>query len=667
MNRCRPASSRSNRVSGERGYGSLPMVIILAIIISASLVMLFRQGLMNRDQAAKSQLRVDYHQREESLLRALVAVFPQKAIDCLKADHAEADAYSWNTLFSEAVAMASAGESLPEETWASLGLGSARRSNVADTDNVRVESWITSLNGVAGDVTPGTVAYAGVFDTLGLTSRIPPLLTASSALQTADAARPVVSGEKVYAAQSPGLLADITQFPAFNLIAYPNVRFSYAAPGQPFVAKRNWWAFQITYGAAAGGGTAPVPVITKRYILSLYEIPTQMPIEATTLAEVGQHQDGTPWNAAAIEIDGSVYADRVLMRAGYGTDRVTGRRDIQIDGTIDLDGSTVGTDFDEPGVREQLQVERNTDVLPAALSPNSGRLVFLPLQRGGNFLRVPGTTNQWESYTRGARQCQIRVNAVEMEDIADQLPRTIRVNFLLDDGTEGEVVLRRGVNWPADPEPGSELIPFQSELTLTHRSCLSFYPGRLNAWLLSHGGAGVATNRSLFIQPDSTADPTTVRPLPADVEALPDPDDMAVIIRQGKDLTSFTSGLSIVTPLRVYVGDDLNSLPAPGGPPAGSGLPNGTIFYPPLSLFAAELRIGTTAFVRPFEHHGQIGTLITGGTDSWQPLDLRSGADDSVLQADQIAAELTPLRSPAELPPVHLMNWLVTVEEIPTE
>jgi hypothetical protein len=59
-------------------------------------------------------------------------------------------------------------------------------------------------------------------------------------------------------------------------------------------------------------------------------------------------------------------------------------------------------------------------------------------------------------------------------------------------------------------------------------------------------------------------------------------------------------------------------------------------------------------------------TLRTGGTDAWQPLDVKSGSDDAV-HADSITAELKPLASPAELPPVHQMNWLVVIEEITRE
>jgi len=205
-------------------------------------------------------------------------------------------------------------------------------------------------------------------------------------------------------------------------------------------------------------------------------------------------------------------------------------------------------------------------------------------------------------------------------------------------------------------------MPFQTELTNNSRSCLTFHPAHLKQWLLDQGGASVDVNRSLYFGVDTSLNPLKVR-------ALSDPpaaEDMCVIIRKGKDLSDYTAGISVVGPLRVYVGDDLNAVSLASAP-VGSGLDAAATFYPALSIFASELRVGTTGFNRPIDHRGQLGSLATGGTATpWQPLDMKSGSDDAV-HTDSISAELAPLRSPAELPPIHTMNWLVVIEEIPQE
>jgi hypothetical protein len=473
-----------------------------------------------------------------------------------------------------------------------------------------------------------------------------------------------VTPNKKYGTQESGLGADVTNYPTFNLIPYPDIRFGYAAPGEPFVAKRNWWAFTVKYGAPASAngqtGSSAVPAVEKHYVLSLYEIPSQLPIEGAAFAEIGKHKDGAAWNAAVISIAGGVYADKVSMNGGYGTERIAGREGIQLSEALTLDGTRVEEDFDAPGVREAMQVERRSETLPVALSANSGRLTFLPIQRESDFLDRRTSPTTWDSYSCGAEQCAVTVEALSVVSWEDQTPTSIRVRFKQSSGGTSEVVLTRGFNWPLYVEPGGDAIPFQTELINTTRSGLTFYPSVLNTWLILNGGATVATNSSVHFRPDPNADPLTVRQ-PSDPPAI---DDMSVIIRKGKDLTSFTKGLAVVAPLRVYVGDDLNAVPA--AIPAGSGLPAGTEYYPPMAIFSAELRVGTTLWNRPFQHHGQIMTLRTDSTQAWQPLDVKSGSDDEV-HTDSIAAELKPLRSPAELPPVHQMNWLVVVEEITRE
>ncbi len=641
----------------DSGYVSLPIVTGLAIMFTLSLTMLFKSTLMNRDQASKTQLRVDYRQREEALLRALVATFPGKAMECMKANHAEGAAHAWSTIFAEAVTLSSSSQRLSPEILQSLNLGGKLSGDVGDHSSVEVRSWITSLTGEAGQVTPGTTTYAEIFAQPAFAGKVPPLLDTSAELQTADALRPIVTPLKRYVTQVPGLLADVAVHPVYNLIPYPNIRFGYAAPGEPFVAKRNWWAFTVNYGSSNS-------TVARHYVLSLYEIPSQMPIEAATFAAIGTHQDGTAWNADMVSIEGSVYAARMSVSGAYGAARLAGRSGIEMTADLDLGGVSVGSDFDALGERERLQAEQGTDVLPVALSANSGRLTFLPLPTGSGYLRrsPPGNTlNAFEEYTSGGQRCRITVEATSMVSYEDQTPTAIRVRFPNPAGGTSEIVLQRGSNWPTVFEPGGSIIPFQTELTNNNRSCLTFHPSLLDAWLLAQGAASVATNNSLYFDVDPTLDPMNVRVV-SDPPAM---EDMCVIIRRGKDLTNYTAGLSIIAPLRVYVGDDLNAIPA-ATIPVGSGLVDSTVFYPPLSIFAAELRVGTTGFNRPIEHHGQLGSLATSGATAWQPLDMKSGSDDAV-HSDSISADLKPLRSPAELPPVHPMNWLVVIEEIPQD
>jgi hypothetical protein len=140
----------------RHGFASLPAVTTVALMLTLSLLVMFKTGLAQRDQAAKAQLRTDYGQREEALLRALVAEFPRKAIACMKAGHAPSNDYSWSTIFAQAIATASSSEGLSDDVVTSLGLEGARRGDVADIEAGKVQAFITSLSDIPGTVTPGT-------------------------------------------------------------------------------------------------------------------------------------------------------------------------------------------------------------------------------------------------------------------------------------------------------------------------------------------------------------------------------------------------------------------------------------------------------------------------------------------------------------------------------
>ncbi|MEM6916507.1 MAG: hypothetical protein AAF491_08075, partial [Verrucomicrobiota bacterium] len=66
---------------------------------------------------------------------------------------------------------------------------------------------------------------------------------------------------------------------------------------------------------------------------------------------------------------------------------------------------------------------------------------------------------------------------------------------------------------------------------------------------------------------------------------------------------------------------------------------------------------------QPVAIKGQLSSLKTSASYEFNPLEIQTG-DDSNLGASMVNADLVNLNSPAELPPIHMMNWLVTVEPI---
>jgi hypothetical protein len=166
----------------------------------------------------------------------------------------------------------------------------------------------------------------------------------------------------------------------------------------------------------------------------------------------------------------------------------------------------------------------------------------------------------------------------------------------------------------------------------------------------------MARNHSLHIFP-TTGESTVLTPSVPAAAA-----DMVVSLRGGNDLTAYTAGLSLVSRYRVYIASTLNGVQ--GTVPANSGLPSTHRYFPPLSIFAPEKRFGessTTTY--SVELSGQINSLKTGATDTVNPLEVVHG-NETKASAGAVRANLSSLKSPAELPPIFLMNWLVTIEEV---
>ena len=199
-------------------------------------------------------------------------------------------------------------------------------------------------------------------------------------------------------------------------------------------------------------------------------------------------------------------------------------------------------------------------------------------------------------------------------------------------------------------------MPFQTEHLENGRDALVIYIEKMQAYLASIGAAAPTVNNSLLINVDDSLDPDVKMP-----EFPTTSNDCCIVLREGKDLSSYTKGFSLVTNMRLYIADDFNDVAIPQ--PAGSGLTAGETFYPPVSLFAPEKRYGTTLKTRPVVYRGQLGSLAEGDIEALHPLDFKVGTSDTV-SSELISTDLREITSPAELPPITLMNWLVTVEEI---
>jgi hypothetical protein len=201
------------------------------------------------------------------------------------------------------------------------------------------------------------------------------------------------------------------------------------------------------------------------------------------------------------------------------------------------------------------------------------------------------------------------------------------------------------------------LYPFAIKYLPSGQTCVAFYPERMKTFMTLLGADNLGVNNSIAINVDYTTTGSTnlIKPsIPTTAN------DYGVILQECGNLTDFTTGFSLVTNLRLYIGDDFNIVPTT--PPAGYTPPSG-VFYPPSSLFAPEKRYGVDFDPFAVEVSGQIGSVASDtAVNPVRPLDSK-GVSGTAMSSNRITMNLSTIRHPAELPPIFMMNWLVLLEE----
>jgi hypothetical protein len=266
-----------------------------------------------------------------------------------------------------------------------------------------------------------------------------PLETSNTTVASRDRTYPIIASAKVYGnLAASGVSLPVAQYSSVNVIPYPDIRFGYSAPGQPFVAKRNWWAFsmqiaendQLLDSFMRGDGNAN----ERDFIVSIYEIPSQLAISAEAFTKLGTHADGTPWQHANIE--GGIYSTRAQVESGMHIDRLSARRGLTLGGDVTVGENQLGGNPFTPGVREQFEVT-NGVFMPVTMASESGRAAFVPINRGKDYFdrfahaaetSVLSTTT-WNNYSVGALQCAMRLDVTAVRSSTDPTPSALRFQY----------------------------------------------------------------------------------------------------------------------------------------------------------------------------------------------------------------------------------------------
>ena len=663
------------------GFASLLVVTSVGVALLIMLVSMYRNTVDAHAIQKNNLLKNDYQQREDAFLRALTNIIPNKAILCMKPGSDNDESLQWKSIIEDALVMSNSRQALAPEVADSLGFTNIRSGNNTDS-NLELGAIISALAGGTTDpdaITSGTNQLA--------TSDYPPPLECSASDQTTDSLYPIVSLNKKYGPSASGWVkASVSDFPLYNLIDAPELHFNYQNDGT-FIAKHNWWAFEMSF---ADQDASKTNVITrkKKYLVSLYEIPSQLPISASAFTTFGAHSDGTEWSNVSLR--GSIFAEKVKTEGAFSTDAIAARKGVEVSTSTTVNGTTTGgVTGSNPFVSNARELaETQGNVFPISSSSDGGRVSFIPINRGLEFYdRYTGdpaednpdknsesrlSDTSWNYYSIGAKQCGMRLDVIDVISSTDQTPTAIRFSYQYDDPDDGVVgnlvqvskVFSKNPDplnpeeeaWPDFLDLGGDIFPFHVDKSYSSRPCIAIYPERLATWLASNNGGFFESNHSISVNVDYVNNLEVAKPpFPSDVG------DLAVMLIEAKDLTAFTDGFSLVTNMRLIFTDDVN-ITATTTPP-GVTLPAGEDFYPPVSFFAPEKRYGDSGIALKIDIDGQLGSLAKGNAEPIRIADLKTGYADQVVP-ENIVANLKTIDHPAALPPINMMNWMVVIREI---
>ncbi len=707
------------------GYISIILVLATGTVLSILMIYAFRRAVESQAIQGQVQLRVDYSEKEEAILRSIVAITPNRAIRAMQSGSNASTTVSnplrWQDIFTESLDLANARSSISSNFLTSLNLSNPQTANIGDSALGTPSTIFAAIPSDTGYVS------AGINRSLG-TGYPVPLTSSDSTTTTRDASYPIISSYKVYGslAQS-GVGLPVSTYPNFNLLPYPQINFGYATPGSNFVAKRNWWAFSVNV-ADHDGAMTYLANVRRNFVLSIYEIPSQLAISASSFMSLGQYASGSAWQN--VTIDGGMFVGKADVQGSTALSALSSRRGMTLSTGTTIGGQSFTASPFSPGVRESYQVTQGA-FFPVSLASESGRAAFVPINRGSEYFdRFSQTTESnvlstttWNNYSIGSMQCAMQLDITQVQSSTNSTPTMLRFAYYLASGTRtsmnmpltsavqttlpagyvkicdenqsytfsssvpvdiaygisGGYTFRNAVTGTiafnnttfGDPKAGAlkagywrPASPYEIKALPSGQTCVAVYPQRIPAFLTTIGAANSAINNSLVVNVDYSVTGLNNSAYKPSIPCTAN--DYGCILVECANLTSFTKGFSLVTNLRLYLGDDFNNVattPPSGYTPAVTLTNPSGLYYPPCSLFAPEKRYGTEVDPFAIVLTGQVGSLASDTVaTAVRPLDSKNRSG-TALTASQITVNLRPILHPADLPPITMMNWLVLLEE----
>jgi hypothetical protein len=421
-------------------------------------------------------------------------------------------------------------------------------------------------------------------------------------------------------------------------LTYPNIRFGYKQPGNSFVARRVWWRIPVVYqpaqpNAEYQAGTDPASVnsykITQaNYVLSVYEIPSQLPISGNANLQIGADPSGTAWGSN-ISVTGSISGNQITLSGGTYSG-VSSRQLVYVVnpatvGGVAYSSDSTGSAFDQPGTREQMALTQTPGAAaPVSVAGNDGKALLVPVMPGNNFyMPAPGAPTHWDLYARPYYRCRIRV-------MINTAPTTgaftgVQIIYLADPLSRPDQIL----GFPDSAATITPLIPLAS----------------LSNYGMSYTNTATGGNILVIDVPNM-------------VNALGNPaglysiyigsnPSIGVAITDTNDLSAFTSGLSIVTNQTLYLLDSFNQ--------------GQTVV--PTSLYAPQVVYGGISATNPQVNlTGQVAGVAKPAPTPVNPLNF-TNVNGNPIGLSNTNATLTEVIDPTKIPPITALNLLFTIEK----
>ncbi|MGB6222682.1 hypothetical protein [Haloferula sp.] len=701
------------------------MVLSMGVVLLYMLINSYKTAIRSQEAQGLATLRIDYAAKEDAILRAIIPIASNSAMRCMQHNSNSSSSIStpllWQKVFRSAILQSNSEASIKNSILDEFGLETAVVGNSGDAT-----TW-SSQTFEAYDGTKSRYVSPGVNKDFGAGFPVP-LQSGSGTVLSNDNLWPIISRNKVYSTLADGRVgASVDEYPQFNLLPYPNIRFGYAKPGEDFVAKRNWWAFRMDLSDQQDQYTG-VEKAKREFVLSIYEVPSQLAISAEAFTVLGKYQDGTDWGDNT-SITGGVFATRAKVEAGMNLERISGRRGLDISTGASIgdnpfventgDGTVNASDPFAPGVREQYELTHGT-FMPVSLTSETGRAAFIPINRGIDFFDRYAHSSElntlsdttWNDYTVGAIQCAMHIDITDVRGPDDSSPGELTFRYqkngieetmVIDLETGPDTDLPPGYIWCAD-ENQTVTFDFPVDVAYGKNGSYSFQSavsGPVSFRNSRFGDPLVGTRKSGFYRPSYPFEVTMLHGIKHCVSIHPErfPEFLQLI---GADDTAVNHSISInvdypgnvllnkpsipCTELDygVILKDCANLSSFPEGfslvtnlrlyiaddfnttavsAPLGSGLPDP--FYPPCSLFAPEKRYGAENNPFRLKISGQMGSLAGDAGTNGQSVHLldMKNGSNNELEHDKVEVNLSPITHPGALPPVSMMNWLVVVEE----